>query len=599
MKRLQGKPISHGYAAGTTVVLESTAAAIPRRSIRPSQIETEVRRFRRALARATRELRRVRCRVLDELGKSHSAIFEAHLAILSDPLFRNKVKARIEGELVNSEQAVEAEVDEICGQLAHAGNSYLRERQQDIRDVERRVLGHLVGSPVANAFSLPPRSVLVARELLPSDTLNIDRDHLVALLIEEGGETSHVAILARALGVPAVTAIDGLLESVRAGTEVLVNGENGEVVVSPVADQSLEFTDGLHHWEQVRAESLAAEKLPCVTTDEVAVALYANIARPEEARQIEEHHLDGIGLLRTEFLFLDAIEPPAIDFQARVYRDVIESAQGRPVVVRTLDMAADKQPRFLAKHFDHRVLPFRGLRFSLKEANLFREQVAALTRAMGQSDVRILLPMVVDPQDVVRAADIISDQAEKAGLAKRPPIGVMIETPAAVVLFDRLIEKADFVSIGSNDLTQYLLAAERSAIDLDEDYSIHHPAVLRTIRQLVLLSTAAAKRLSVCGEAAGDPESACLLAGLGVRQLSMSPVRAARVRQILRSASIERLGQLAQRALECATTGEVRMLLRAELSCITGRACMDCPSTDTTVPLQTNGTSTMNRAGAK
>jgi phosphoenolpyruvate-protein kinase (PTS system EI component) len=234
------------------------------------------------------------------------------------------------------------------------------------------------------------------------------------------------------------------------------------------------------------------------------------------------------------------------------------------------------------------------LRFSLKEANLFREQVAALTRAMGQSDVRILLPMVVDPQDVVRAANIIGEQAEKAGLARRPPIGVMIETPAAVVLFDRLVEEADFVSIGSNDLTQYLLAAERSAIDLDEDYSIYHPAVLRTIRQLVLLSTAAAKPLSVCGEAAGDPESACLLAGLGVRLLSMSPVRAARVRQILRSASMERLEQLAQHSLECATTGEIRMLLRAELPGIAGGASMGCSSTDTMVPLQTNGACTMN-----
>jgi phosphoenolpyruvate-protein kinase (PTS system EI component) len=293
MERLQGKPISPGYAAGTAVVLEATAATIPRRAIRPSQVQTEVRRFRRALARSTRELRHVRRRVLDELGKSHSAIFEAHLAILSDPRFRDKVKARIEGELVNAEQAVEAEVAEICDQLAHAGNSYLQERQQDIRDVGRRVLGHLMGAPLANASSLPQRSVLVAPELLPSDTLNIDRSHLAAVLIEDGGETSHAAILARALGVPAVTAIDHLMECVRPGTEVLVNGETGEVVVSPMPDQSSEFADNLRHWEQARAESVAAETLPCVTMDEVPIGLHANIARPEEARQVEEHHLDG------------------------------------------------------------------------------------------------------------------------------------------------------------------------------------------------------------------------------------------------------------------------------------------------------------------
>lgn len=594
MKRLQGKSISPGYASGTAVVLEETAATIRRRAIRSSQIQTEVRRFRRSLSRSTRELEHVRRRVLDELGKSHSAIFEAHLGILNDPRFRDKVKARIEGELVNAEQAVEAEVAEICDQLAHAGDIYLSERQQDIRDVGRRVLGHLIGSPLGNVFSLPRRSVLVARELLPSDTLNIDRGNLVAVLMEEGGETSHAAILARALGVPAVTAIDGLLECVRPGTEVLVNGETGEVVISPMADQSSEFADGLHHWEQARAESLAAEKLPCMTVDEIPIGLYGNITRPEEARQVEEHHLNGIGLLRTEFLFLDAMEPPSIDFQADVYRDIVKSARGKPVVVRTLDMAADKQPRFLAKPFDHRVLPFRGLRFSLKEADLFREQVAALAKVARHNDVRVLLPMVVDPQDVVRAADIIGEQAEKEGLRKGPPVGVMIETPAAVILFDRLIEKVDFVSIGSNDLTQYLLAAERSAIDFDEDYSILHPAVLTTIRQLVVQSTAAAKPLSVCGEAAGDPGSACLLAGLGVRQLSMSPVRAARVRQALRSTSLGQLEQLAQDALECTTTGDVRMLLRAGLPGIAGGAGTDCSSTETTVPLEKNERCTLN-----
>ncbi len=566
MKRLQGKPISPGYGSGTAVVLEASLQAVPRRAIRGSQIRTEVRRLERALAQSIGELEHMRRRVLRELGKSHSAIFEAHLAILNDPKFKERVKARIQSELVGAEFALEMEITELCNRLAQVGDAYLSERQQDIRDIGRRVLGHLVGSPIASSQSLPPRSVLVARELLPSDTLNIDRSHLTAIVTEEGGETGHAAILARAIGVPAVTGVDGLLQSVRPEMEVLVDGEAGEVILSPLSDQATQFAGAAARWQHQREETLVQEDLPCVTTDGVGVELYANIARPEEACQVEEHHLNGIGLLRTEFLFFDAVEAPSIEYQQTVYRNILDAAGGRPVVFRTLDMASDKHPRYLARRFDHQLLPFRGLRFSLKEKTLFREQVEALVTLAPGRDVRILLPMVIDPQDVDQAIEIIETFAARHGIARRPQVGLMVETPAAVVMFDRLVEKVDFISIGTNDLTQYLLAADRGAIDSDEDYSVLHPAVLRVIRGIIAQCDSAHKPVSLCGEAAGEPHSACLLAGLGVRQLSMSPVRAARVRYCLRRVSMARCVQLAGDALDCTTTSDVRSLLRNELS---------------------------------
>ncbi len=563
--QLLGRPISPGYAAGTAVVLQPSAEVIPRRAISASLVKAEFERFDRAVAESARELDETRHRVLRELGKSHSGIFSAHLAILQDSHFVNRVRARIESDLVNVEQALDAELAEICDQFARSGAPYFRERQQDIRDVGRRLLGHLSGAPVVTSTNLPPRSVLVARELLPSDTLNIDRAHLAAILTEQGGETSHTAILARALGVPAVTALDGLLRRVRPGMELLVNGDSGEVIASPSAPQTLDFAREVTNWVNERTRSLGDEFLPSSTLDGIDISLQANIARPEEAEAVIQHRLDGVGLLRSEFLFLDATAPPALEYQVEVYRQIADSVQGKPITIRTLDMAWDKHPRFLSAQFDHALLSFRGLRFSLKEKNLFCDQVQAIVRGAKGHDLRILLPMVVDTQDVARAIEIVRECASREGMSRAPAIGVMIETPAAVVLFDGLVELADFVSIGTNDLTQYMLATDRGAFEMDDDYSAIHPAVLRTIPNMVEQCANAKKPMSVCGEAAGDPKAACLFAGLGVRQLSMSPARAARVRQALRTTTMAQLKQLGELALRCKSTAEVRELLNHEL----------------------------------
>lgn len=565
MKTLRGKPIAPGYAAGNAVVLQPTFEAVPRRSITDSEVAGEIARFDQSLVRSTTELDEIRHRVQRELGKSHSGIFAAHMAILNDAQFINRVKQRLEREKVNVEQALDAEVAGICERMAQIDDPYLRERQQDVRDVGRRLLGHLIRRPVASASKLLANSVLVARALLPSDTLNIDRDHLVAIVTEEGGETSHAAILARALGVPAVTAVPHLLRHAQPGTPLLVNAENGEVIVSPSATQVYAFTGHMRDWEQDIRKSIAAESLSCTTLDGVDISLLANVARPEECDQVMRHRLDGIGLLRTEFLFFDANEPPNVDFQTQVYQQILEALPDKTVVVRTLDMASDKHPRYLSTEFDHQLLAYRGLRFSLKEQYLFKSQIAAITRLPAERDVRILLPMVIDPQDVVRAIEIIDEFSAKQGRRKRPPVGIMVETPAAVMLLDRLLKHVDFLSIGTNDLTQYLLVADRGAVDFDDDYSVLHPAVLRSIQQVVSQSIAANKPLSVCGEAAGDPKTACLLAGLGVRRLSMSPARAARVRHALRKQSIEVLEQLAGEAIHCATTSETRKLMENRL----------------------------------
>lgn len=557
---LRGKPISPGYAAGVALVEDANPRIGSHATITHREVEAELIRLEKACRQSRHELREIRDRVHRELGKSHSAIFESHLAVLDDPRFADRIRRRIEHELVNADQAVDFEIREYCDQLARANSPYFRERQQDVRDIGRRILGHLANVSVATSLDMPERSVLVVRELFPSDALNLDRAHVAAIVTEEGGETSHMAVLARALAVPAVSGVSDVLQHIQNGMHVLVDGETGEVVVSPSPSEARRFSAERNQWEVRREPVQAAEHLPCITADGVGVSLQANIRRPEESEQVSQHCLDGVGLLRTEFLFLDASAPPSREFQSDIYRFIANAVQSRPVVVRTLDISGDKRPRFLSSRFAGKYLGARGLRLSLDEG-LFQTQAAAIVQAAKDHDVRILLPMVIEASDVFRAIQILNEKSKEEGLARPPLLGVMIETPAALLLLETFIEAVDFVSIGTNDLTQFMLAIDREAIDRVDGYSALHPAVLRAIRQTVAHATKANKPISVCGEAAGDPRTACLLVGMGVRQLSMSPVRAGDVRYLLRLNELTSLELLAERALTCSTTEEVRKLL--------------------------------------
>jgi phosphotransferase system enzyme I (PtsI) len=563
---LQGKPISPGYAAGIAFVSKPSLDDVPRRPIAAREADREWRRFEEARDRSATELATVRRRVLHDLGKPHARIFDFHLALLRDKQLNARVRERIRTQLVNAEQALAEQVGEICDRMTRTDDAYMREREQDIRDVGRRILSHLAGAPAADLSSLPEGTVLAAVELMPSDTLNLDRAHVAAVITEQGGETSHAAILARALGAPAITGITDLMSHVRTGMRVLVDGETGTVLLSPSGDQSAHFEDDRRRYQARAAAAQEAENHPCRTFDGIAISLQANIGRAAEAEQVVRHRLDGVGLLRTEFMFLDAPRPPERDLQHGIYRQVAEALGGRPLVARTLDVAPDKRPRFLeARGADRRALAFRGLRFSLEEGELFETQVTAITLAATEHDVRILLPMVVDPHDVSRAIGVVDEAARRCDLARRPLVGAMIETPAAIAMLDDFIEQVDFLSIGTNDLTQFMLAVDRAAIGVTDSYSVLHPAVLRAIRCVVERARAADRPLCLCGEAAGDPRIACLLVGLGVTQLSMSPARTPSVRYALCGCHGTDLERVAQAALVCRTAEEVRELVDRSL----------------------------------
>ena len=552
MKIIKGKAISPGYAHGRAKVLGDRRLDMIVTTIAPDQIDAELARFRAAVDRSYRELEQLQAHVQSELGADSADIFTAHLLFLRDPQFIERAESCIRDDLLSLEAAIQVTIDDLVQILNDADNIYLRERVSDIHDLRSRLLRQTAQSDSGQLEHLPPDTILVARELLPSDLLEIDREHLVGVVTETGGETGHAAILARALGIPAITGVTNATRFIASDIPLLVDGQSGEVVLEPEPQRLHATIASKARYDRETKNAVDAGGCDCKTRDGAEIQLFANIGRPFEVSQIAEHHLNGIGLFRTEYLFLDEPVAPSFERQRDISCRVAASLDGLPLVIRTLDLGGDKWPTFLKPRFEANPnLGVRGLRYSLMAAeDLFRTQIRAMLRTATMHDVSIMLPMVLGRADLQDAIDIIEDIAREEGTGSLPPIGALIETPAAVFAIDEILTNCDFISIGTNDLTQFMLAADRNALALIDDFTVLHPSVLRAVQQVVRAAHAAGKPATVCGEAAADPRVACLLAGLGARRLSMSPVSAARVRLALRNSSMSSLVQLARAALQ-------------------------------------------------
>ena len=564
MPVLKGVPLSPGYAEGIAVVYDyevQRRVEIPLRSVSPSETPGEHRRLQQAADESRQELIRAEDSSRAESRSSDAAgLLAAQSMLVGD--IAEKVHEYVRREQVNAEQALDSVVSDLAERLGRLENAYLREREQDIRDVGRRMLRHLTGAPAWPPDSLPPGSVVVARELLPSEALALARSGLVAIVAEHGGPNSHTAILARSLGIPAVAGICHAPASIQPGMRLLVNGRTGEVTTSPSSSELARFSDSKRAYQHSAAAVSADESLPCVTRDGVAVSLLANIARPEEAEQVNEHHLAGVGLFRTEFLFLESDAPPALEAQIDVYRRIAGTLGDLPLVIRTFDLGGDKTPRFLSPPTGapHPSLALRGLRFSLSERRLLETQLRAIVQLAQERDVRVLFPMVIGKDDLTRAGGALASVMGELGVKRGPLVGAMIETPAALFSLDEILDSVDFLAVGTNDLSQYMLALDRDEASLSDECTPWHPLVLRAVDQVLQRAASRNCPVSVCGEDAGDPDFACLLVGLGVRELSLSPARAADVRHALRSVRCDDMETLARRALECSSPAEAREL---------------------------------------
>jgi len=567
MQIVQGKPISPGYAQGRAVLLGVGELSAPRRIVAEDEVGNEIERFHAALENSQQDLLHLQERVQSELGSSEAEIFTAHQLFLKDRQLIDRVERAIRDNHLGVEAAIELTVLELVDMLSQSDNAYLRERTEDIRDLGQRLLRHILRGDAGRSVTLEAGTVLVARELLPSDMIEIDRRHLAGIVTERGGETGHAAILARALGIPAVTGVTEATRIAVSGVAVLLNGLTGEVVFDPAPHQLADFIDRMHRYDAASRQAFSEEVRECITSDGARIELYANIGRPDEVDQIAAHHLEGVGLFRTEYLFIDDPHPPSLERQTDVYRRIAAALGGRALVIRTLDLGGDKRPAFLAAQFEANPnLGIRGLRFSLLATQeLFRTQVRALLRLSREFEVQIMLPMVLGGGDLRQAREIIEEVAAEEGIDNLPRLGVLVETPAAVFAIKDVLAACDFISIGTNDLTQFILAADRNALALIDDYTVLHPAVLRAIRQVLAAATECGKPAAICGEAAADPRVACLLVGLGARRLSMSPVSAARVRYALRASTVSSLEKLAAASLACESAEAVSTLVNQEL----------------------------------
>ena len=559
---LMGKAIAPGLANGRAVVLSDCIPAEV--SLRPVDTDAEVLRLRRAFQSAKADLEALQTHVHQEFGASEAEIFAAHQLILDDPALLDDIVERLNSDDLRAEDAIAASVQDYAARMSQADDPYLRERELDIRDIGNRLVRHAAGNPSSRFSALEDNSIIVGEELLPSDLVELDSEKLAGVVTQRCGETSHVAILARALGIPALTGIANRDESLSTGQHLLLDGYTGKLVVEPTPPQLHEFEQKQSRFNAYRAAQKVDEHLPCQTKDGVEILLMANLARPNEAELSASSNLAAIGLLRTEFLFLDHSDPPTVDEQVDLYVKVASRMPGRDICIRTLDLGGDKFPLFL-RHTPEAnpTLGIRGLRFSLGAGlPMFKTQVEALLRVSADHCVKILLPMVLGVDDFLAAKDIIQQVALELNLTV-PPIGVLIETPAAVLLIDDILDHADFVNLGTNDLTQFVLASDRNALDTEDDYSVLHPAVLRAIKTVCSAARARNKPVTVCGEAAGNPEIAALLVGLGIRRLSMSPSLCVPVKYVLRSHRLDALEAMAAKAIEARSINRVREIVHA------------------------------------
>jgi len=555
-RALTGTPAADGIAEGTIVVFRRRAADTPRSQGGTVDPAEEARRFSAAVAATRSRLDAARATATERAGDEEAAIFDAHLMFLDDPAFVGEIERAISDRHVAADTAVHDVTNAIVAMFEELDDEYLRARAADVRDVAHQILSALRGDDTSST-PLPANAIVVADEIFPSDTATMDLTSLAGIATERGSPTAHVAILARALGVPTVVGVTDLLATAMDGQPAILDGNAGSLVLNPTGAEHNEATARIAE-QMARQQAQAAERnLPVLTTDGVRVAIEANIGVPAEAEVALAHGATGIGLFRTEFLFVDQPTLPDEETQFRAYRQAAEVMGDYPVIIRTLDAGGDKPLPGITDRGEAEMNPFlgvRGLRLCLQYPDLFRSQVRALLRAATVGNLWVMFPMVATIADVRDARRFVAATAAELtaeGIEHNPspPLGIMIEVPSAAAAIDVLIDEVDFVSIGTNDLVQYTLAVDRTNPTLARRYPADDIAVLRLIHQVLSAAAAAGKYAGICGEMAGDPAFIPLLLGLGARDLSMGAARLDAARSLIRSTSLADARRMAEERL--------------------------------------------------
>ena len=542
METLQGIPVSPGVSFGTVFALDDVRRRIPKRRVTAAQAKRELARFEDALGASVRELQTQRDRTERELGAEAAKVFAFHLGMLSDKNLVEPIRSRISGERVTAEYAVAQQFKELAAQFEGMGGGAFATKVDDVWDLDRRVLGQLIGEHRGRLDRLDAESVVIAPELTPSQTAQFDRSKVTGFATDSGGRTSHTAILARALGIPAVVGLERISARAADGDPVIVDGDRGVVILHPDEETVEQYEAYAARMRAFRESLDEVVSLPSETTDGVRVWVYGNIEFPDEAARVVELGGDGVGLFRTEFLHLRAGRQPTEAEHYEAYKEAVEGLEGRPLTIRTLDLGSDKQAHD-APPERNPALGRRSIRQSLQEIDAFRAQLRAALRAGALGPVRIMFPLVTNVLEQRQAKMIVEDVKEdlaEEGLefGAETPVGMMVETPAAALMATVFSREVDFFSIGTNDLVQYTLAVDRTNERVAGLYSAAHPAVIRLIKEVTRSANRRGVPVSVCGEAAGEIEFTLLLIGLGLRSLSVTPSLIPHVKRLVRSVDI-------------------------------------------------------------
>ena len=565
---LKGIPAAPGLAQGKIVIVANQALAIPDHAI--DDVEGEISRLDKARQIAKSEILELKEMVRSGSAGNEAEIFEAHSMIIDDvSLIKIANKDISSGK--NAEAAWMKAIEFFAQRMEAIPDETLASRALDIRDVGRRVLRHLLG--VENdATQLETPAIIVGRDLSPSDTVSLDKKLVLAFCTAEGGPTSHTAILAKAFGLPAVVGLGEDLLDIPAGTYIMVDGDAGEVTIAPDAAQISSFSQRQNEADRTRRVALKAAFEPAVTKDGVHVEIVANIGGVEDAQFANENGAEGVGLFRTEFLYLDRRALPTEDEQITAYREIFSHFDEQPVVVRTLDIGGDKEIPYL--NFPKELNPFlgwRGIRMLDGRDDIFRVQIRSLLQAGVGVDLRIMVPMVALKEEILAVRRIMDEERKKLHkegkpIAERVQFGIMVEVPSVAILSDRIAGLIDFFSIGTNDLTQYTLAVDRTNSQVARLASAFHPAVLHLIQRTIQSAHAVGKWVGLCGEFAGEPLAIAILLGLGLDEFSMAPASIPVIKQLIRQLSLSDCQSMADKALTLSTAGEVEAFAKDYLA---------------------------------
>jgi phosphotransferase system enzyme I (PtsI) len=569
---LKGIGASPGVAVGHAYILDRKRVRTPKLRLAEAEVDPERMRMKTALDLSDRQLSELKEQITRSEGPEHGLIIEAHRLMLHDPMFVDEVNRLIVEDRINAEWAVRRVARKLKHLFDNIPDEYFRERRSDVEYVADRVVRNLMGQVVDEEVTLPDHAVVVAHDLSPADTAMMARSGRVAGFVTDlGGQTSHTAIVARARSTPAVVGAGRASEQISPGDLVALDGTRGLVLVNPTEDQLKLFHETMRRHQEIEARALEAKDLPAQSTDGFRMRLVGNIEFPEEIQSLLEHGAEGIGLYRTEFMFLDRKTPPTEEEQYRAYRQVLEAMGGRPVTIRTLDLGGDKVPG-KGKHEKepNPAMGLRAIRYCLANRELFRVQLRALLRASVHGHMRMMFPLICGMSELREARSELEACRTELGRAgvpigKRFQVGIMVETPSAALIADRLAQEADFFSVGTNDLIQYSLAIDRQNRDVAYLYKPLHLSVLRSLKNIVTAAKGAGIPVAMCGEMAGDPIYALVLLALGFDELSMTAGQIPTVKGIIREASRVEAQQLLETAMDLTTAEEIERFIRTEM----------------------------------